>query len=297
LSTGDRYETLATTIATSYLNIPIIHLEGGEITGSLDDRIRHATTKMADYHFVSTERSRQIVCNMGESEERVYRTGCPSLDICQSILDDGRESYDPQDEYAGVGPRIDTDGEYLVVQFHPIPTEYESVYEHTWELIEAVDRIDIPTFWFWPNPDSGTGQVSQAMRQYRNRYEPENAHFYINLEPYDFLTLVSNSACVVGNSSVGIRECSYFGTPVVNIGDRQMYREQAEHVVNVPPEESEIYSGIQKQLDNGKYESSSLYGDGNASEQIIRILRELELTHKGSMKPDDITSETSLTTH
>jgi UDP-hydrolysing UDP-N-acetyl-D-glucosamine 2-epimerase len=288
LTTGDRYETLATTIATAYLNKPVVHLEGGEVTGSIDDRVRHATTKMSDYHFVSTERSQRIVRGLGEPSERVYRTGCPSIDLCRSILEDGRDYYDPQDEYGGVGPRIDTSGDYLVVQYHPLPTQYESMYDRTWELIEAVDSVDVPAFWFWPNPDSGTGQVAQAMRQYRGQREPEDAHFYINLNPYDFLTMVSNSACVVGNSSVGIRECSFFGVPTVNVGERQVHRERAENVVEVSPDADEIRKAIQKQLEVGRYESSTLYGDGNASEQITDILREEELTRKGSMDPSAV---------
>lgn len=288
LTTGDRYETLATTIATAYLNKPVVHLEGGEVTGSIDDRVRHATTKMSDYHFVSTERSQRIVRGLGEPSERVYRTGCPSIDLCRSILEDGRDDYDPQDEYGGVGPRIDTSGDYLVVQYHPLPTQYESMYDRTWELIEAVDSVDVPAFWFWPNPDSGTGQVAQAMRQYRGQREPEDAHFYINLKPYDFLTMVSNSACVVGNSSVGIRECSFFGVPTVNVGERQVHRERAENVVEVSPDADEIRKAIQKQLEVGRYESSTLYGDGNASEQITDILREEELTRKGSMDPSAV---------
>lgn len=297
LTTGDRYETLATTISASYLNTPVVHLEGGEITGSIDDRVRHATTKMADYHFVSTHRSKEIICEMGEPEERVFQTGCPSTDICRTIREEGRTDYDPQDEYSGVGPRIDTSGDYLIVQYHPIPTEYESMYDRTWELIEAVDRVDVPTFWFWPNPDSGTNQVSQALRQYRNQYEPENAHFYINLKPYDFLTLVSNSACVVGNSSVGIRECSFFGTPVVNIGDRQVFREQTENVLNVSPDEDEIHTAIQTQLGAGRYEQSDLYGNGTASEEITTHLKKIDLSRKGSMRPDDILSDTKLVTN
>lgn len=297
LTTGDRYETLATTISASYLNTPVVHLEGGEITGSIDDRVRHATTKMADYHFVSTERSKEIIREMGEPEERIFRTGCPSIDICRAIRSEGRIDYDPQDEYSGVGPKIDTSGEYLIVQYHPVPTEYESMHDRTWELIKAVDRVDMPTFWFWPNPDGGTSQVSQALRKYRNQYEPDNAHFYVNLKPYDFLTLVSNSACVVGNSSVGIRECSFFGTPVVNVGERQTYRERTENVVDVPTDEEEIYTAIQSQLNTGQCAQSTLYGDGTASEEITNRLREIDFSRKGSMEPDDILSDTKLITN
>jgi UDP-hydrolysing UDP-N-acetyl-D-glucosamine 2-epimerase len=288
LTTGDRYETLATTIATTYLNTVVIHLEGGEVTGSIDDRVRHATTKMSDYHFVSTQRSKRIVRGLGEGGNRVYRTGCPSIDLCKSIREDNRDGYDPQDEYGGVGPRIDTSNDYLVVQYHPLPTDYGSMYSRTWELINAVDSVDIPAFWFWPNPDSGTEQVAKAMREYRGQREPDDAHFYVNLNPYDFLTLVSNSACVVGNSSVGIRECSYFGVPTVNIGDRQVYREQAENVTDVSAEEAEIREAIENQLRVRRYDSSDIYGDGTASQQITEILRETNLGRKGSMDPSSV---------
>mgnify|MGYP000330224602 FL=1 len=288
LTTGDRYETLATTIATTYLNTVVVHLEGGEVTGSIDDRVRHATTKMSDYHFVSTERSKRIVQGLGESPDRVYRTGCPSIDLCESILEDDRADYDPQEEYGGVGPHIDTSDDYLVVQYHPLPTEYGSMYERTWELIDAVDAIDVPAFWFWPNPDSGNEQVAKAMREFRGQREPDDAHFYVNLKPYDYLTLVSNSACVVGNSSVGIRECSYFGVPTVNIGDRQVYRERAENVVDVPADDIEIRDTIEDQLNVGRYERSNIYGDGTASEQITDILREADLKPKGSMDPSSV---------
>jgi len=289
LTTGDRYETLATTIATAYLNKPVIHLEGGEITGSIDDRVRHATTKMSDYHFVSTSRSEEIVRGLGEPSERVYRTGCPSIDLCKEITEDNNDNYDPQDDYGGVGPQIDTSGDYLVVQYHPLPTEYESMYDRTWELIDAVDSVDVPAFWFWPNPDSGTGQVAQAMRQYRGQREPDDAHFYINLKPYDFLTMVSNSACVVGNSSVGIRECSFFGIPTVNIGNRQVHRERAKNVMDVPPESEKIREAIQKQLETGGYGRSTLYGKGDASRRITDILKSEKLERKGSMNPSDVT--------
>lgn len=288
LTTGDRYETLATTIATAYLNTVVVHLEGGEVTGSIDDRVRHATTKMSDYYFVSTERSERIVQRLGEPSDRVHRTGCPSIDLCQNILDDDRDDYDPQEEYGGVGPYIDTNGDYLVVQYHPLPTEHEQMYDRTWELIEAVDSIELPAFWFWPNPDSGTESVAKAMREYRGQREPDNAHFFVNLKPYDYLTLVSNSACVVGNSSVGIRECSFFGVPTVNVGGRQIYRERARNVFDVEPEREAIKTAIESQLENGKYEGSNLYGNGNASQRITDLLREIDLTRKGSMEPSSV---------
>lgn len=286
LTTGDRFETMATTIAATYLNVPVAHIEGGELTGSIDDKIRHATTKMSDYHFVSTERSAQIVEAMGESPGRIYNVGCPSIDICQTVQEEERVGYDPQTTYGGVGDDIDVTSEYIVVQYHPIPTKYKSNYDKTRQLIEAYERVDVQAFWFWPNMDAGTDQVSRAIRNYRETENPEGVRFFINLEPRDFLTVLNNAACIVGNSSVGIRESSYLGVPAVNIGDRQQNRERADNVCDVPCKSNQIAAGIRHQLQKETYEQSILYGDGDAGEYITDVLKELTPERKQAMTPE-----------
>ncbi len=286
LASGDRYETMASTLAASYLNIPVVHLEGGEITGSIDDKVRHATTKLSDYHLVSTERSKEIVCSLGESNSRVYRTGCPSIDLAEQIVKDGNDQYDPQQEYGGVGDTVDVTKEYIIVQYHPLPTEYESNYEKVQQLISAFDRLNVQAFWFWPNMDAGTDQVSKAIREYREDTDPDGVHFFISLNPYDYLTLVKNSACLVGNSSVGIRECSYFGVPAVNIGPRQQSRERGPNVQDVECDADEIETAIREQFDNGSYSRSTIYGDGNAAKTITDLIAELEPELKSPMTPN-----------
>ncbi|MCS4047525.1 UDP-hydrolyzing UDP-N-acetyl-D-glucosamine 2-epimerase [Salinibacter ruber] len=286
LTSGDRYETMACTLAASYLNVPVVHLEGGEITGSIDDKVRHATTKMADYHLVSTERSVWVVESLGESVDRIYYTGCPSIDVAERILQEGREQYDPQPEYGGVGDHVDVSSDYIVIQYHPIPTEYNSNYQKTMELISAHEKLDVPTFWFWPNMDAGTDQVSKAMREYREKNKPSNTHFFISLDPRDYLTLVKNSACMVGNSSVGIRECSYFGTPTVNIGDRQQSRERGPNVLDVMCDADAIAEGVRAQLSNGSYRQSQLYGTGDAAQKILDTIVDLEPELKSPMTRD-----------
>jgi UDP-hydrolysing UDP-N-acetyl-D-glucosamine 2-epimerase len=288
LTSGDRYETMATTIAASYLNIPVVHLEGGELTGSIDDKVRHATTKMADYHFVSTERSRRIVSQLGEPSDRIHETGCPSIDLCREIVGADRDDYDPQEAYGGVGDDVDVDQEYVVVQYHPLPTEYESNYEKTWTLIDAYEQLDVQAFWFWPNMDAGTDLVSKAIREYREKQDPGVVRFFINLDPRDYLTLVNNAECMVGNSSVGIRECSYFGVPTVNIGDRQQHRERADNVQDVPCETDDIADAIWAQLEHGRYTQSTRYGDGFAAEQITDFLGTTAPTLKDTMSPANI---------
>lgn len=288
LTSGDRYETMAVTLAASYLNIPVIHLEGGEITGSIDDKVRHATTKMADYHFVSTARAKTLVENLGESSNRVTRTGCPSIDLAKEITENGHERYDPQEEYGGVGDFVDTSSDYIVIQYHPIPTDYASNYEKTRELIEAYEQVDVQAFWFWPNMDAGTDQVSKAMREYREHVDPKGVRFFISLDPIDYLTLVFNSKGMVGNSSVGIRECSYFGVPTVNIGDRQQNRERGPNVTDVECDADGIAAAIENQLNNGRYERSELYGSGNAAQQITNEIAALEPTLKRPMTPEHL---------
>jgi UDP-hydrolysing UDP-N-acetyl-D-glucosamine 2-epimerase len=293
--TGDRFETMAATLGASYQNVPVCHFEGGEITGSIDEKVRHATTKMSDYHFVSTKRSARVVEHLGESPDRIYQTGCPSIDIAAKIKQSRSGTYDPQEKYGGVGDRVDVTDPYLVVQYHPLPTEYRSNYEKTKQLIEAVKQVDVQVFWFWPNMDAGTDQVSKAIREYRENESPDNVRFFINLEPEDYLTLVNNAACVVGNSSVGIRECSYFGIPTVNVGSRQTHRERGPNVVDVECETSAIEAAIKSQIDHGRYESSDIYGDGEAAGKIVEILTSITFERKKSMSPEQAGVQPELT--
>jgi UDP-hydrolysing UDP-N-acetyl-D-glucosamine 2-epimerase len=286
LTSGDRHETMASTLAASYLNIPVIHLEGGEITGSIDDKVRHATTKMADYHLVSTDRSKVIVRQLGEPDSRIYRTGCPSIEMAEQIIQEGRDKYDPQTEYGGVGDTVDVSQDYIVVQYHPVPTEYESNYAKTQELIKAYEELEVQAFWFWPNMDAGTDQVSKAIREYREQQDPDGIRFFISLDPHDYLTLVKNATCMVGNSSVGIRECSYFGIPTVNIGERQQSRERGPNVLDVASDAEEIVNGIETQLKKKSYPQSKIYGDGDAAQKITDTIAELDPELKPPMTPD-----------
>jgi len=285
ITIADRYETMAVTLAACYQNIPVVHTQGGEITGSIDEKVRHATTKLADYHMVSTERSVEVVNKLGEDRERIYLTGCPSMDIAKEIAESADENYDPQEQYAGVGKDIDVSENYIVVQYHPVPTEYESEYDKTWKLIEAIDALEVQAFWFWPNMDAGTDQVSKAIREYRDQRDPQDIRFYINMRPTHYLTLVNNSVCLVGNSSVGIRECSFLGQPSVNIGGRQQNRERAENVIDVPVDADVIQDAVEAQLENGRYERSTLYGEGDAATKMVDTMEGIDFGLKGSMDP------------
>lgn len=274
---ADRFETLATAVAASYMNIPVAHIQGGEVTGSIDEKVRHAVTKLADCHLVATDFASERVMRMGEESRKIFVTGCPSIDLAAEVLEDPSLDFNPFDRYGGVGDLHELLNGYLVVMQHPVTTEHELSRRHVMETLEAVHEINMPTLWFWPNVDAGSDGTSNGIRSFRERIKPANIHFFKNMSPLDFLRLLYNSKCLVGNSSVGIRECSFLGVPVVNIGTRQTGRERGENVIDIGYDRAGITSAIQNQLVNGRYPSNRLYGDGLAGERISEVLSSMPL--------------------
>lgn len=277
VTVADRFETLATAVAASYMNIPVAHIQGGEVTGSIDEKVRHAVTKLADLHLVSTEGARQRVERMGEEHRKVYVTGCPSIDLAAEIADDPALNFNPFERYGGVGELNELTNGYLVVMQHPVTTEHEKARAHVLETLEAVYEINMPTLWFWPNVDAGSDGTSNGIRSFREKYKPENINFFKNMAPTDFLRLLYSSRCLVGNSSVGIRECSFLGVPVVNIGTRQQGRERGQNVIDVGYSRKAIKEAIERQLGNGRYSQDKLYGTGHAGKEISYVLADAPL--------------------
>ena len=273
---ADRHETLATAVAAAYMNIPLVHIQGGEITGSIDEKVRHAVTKLADYHLVSTEQAGARVVRMGEEPETVIVTGCPSIDIAAGVLEAPALDFDPMLKYGGVGAEVDLSNGYLVVLQHSVTTEHELARQHVQETLHAAAESGMPALWFWPNPDAGSDGTSRGIRAFRESHNPGNLHFFKNMAPADFLRLIYHSSCLVGNSSAGIRECSFLGVPVVNVGGRQAGRDRGQNVVDVDYERGAILDAIRKQIAHGRYSSDSLYGDGAAGPRIADAIARLE---------------------
>jgi UDP-hydrolysing UDP-N-acetyl-D-glucosamine 2-epimerase len=275
---ADRYETMATAVAATYLNIPLVHIQGGEITGSIDEKVRHAVTKLADLHMVSTERAAERVIRMGERPDRVFNTGCPSIDVARRALEQPEiDTHELFEGYGGVGERLDLSGGYIVVLQHPVTTEYEESRRNVEETLRAVSEIGAPTLWFWPNVDAGSDGTSKGIRAFRESHSLPNIHFFKNLPPEDFIRLVYQSRCIVGNSSVAIRECSYLGTPAVNIGTRQEGRDRGANVRDVPYACQEIRAAIEGCLAGERLASDHLYGDGRSGERIAELLAKAPL--------------------
>jgi UDP-hydrolysing UDP-N-acetyl-D-glucosamine 2-epimerase len=276
VTVADRYETMSTAIAASYMNIPLIHIQGGEVTGNIDEKVRHAITKLADLHLVSTALAKERVIKLGEKPDRVSITGCPSIDIANQV--NQFSNFDVYKKYGGVGQLPDYSNGYLVVMQHAVTSEYDQSQFQIEETLKAITNTGIPTFWFWPNMDVGTDGISKGIRIHREKSELENIHFFMNMEPMDFLVLLKNSHGIIGNSSVGIRECSFLGVPTVNIGSRQGGRERGPNVIDVDYNHKEIEVAIQKQIKHGAYQKSTLYGEGDAGQKIANVIAKAVLT-------------------
>ena len=275
---ADRYETLATAVAASYMNIPVVHVQGGEVTGSIDEKVRHAVTKLANLHLVSTPLAAERVKRLGETAESVVLTGCPSIDIAAAVAARPELDFDPFEKYGGVGPKPDLSNGYVVVMQHPVTTEYDAARQQVEETLYAVKDIGYPVLWFWPNVDAGSDGTSKGIRVFREREKPDNLHLFRNMFPDDFLRLLVHSTAIIGNSSVAIRECSFLGVPAVNIGSRQIGRERGRNVIDVDHDRAAIGAAIKKHVNNGRYSRDCLYGDGRAGERIANCLATAALT-------------------
>lgn len=274
VSVADRFETMSTAIAASYMNIPLAHTQGGEITGSIDESVRHAITKLAHIHFPATQKSAENLVRLGENPNSVYWTGCPAMDIVADL--DLRLPGDIFDKYKGVGPGIDPSKPYLVVLQHPVTTEYGSGFDQVNETLQAIIKTGMQAAWLWPNIDAGSDDVSKGLRKFREFNKHLPIHFFLNFGVEDYARLINNCACLVGNSSSGIREGSFLGVPAVNVGTRQGGREHAENVLFANYNGPDICSAIEHQITHGRYPASDLFGDGKAGLRIAKILAEAE---------------------
>ena len=277
---ADRFETVAASIAAAYQNIPLAHIQGGEVSGNIDEKVRHANTKFSDIHLVASEDARKRVIRMGENPDYVINTGCPSMDLAKEVMESPELDFDPLVKYGGVGVNVSwTDG-YLVVMQHSVTTEFENAKKNIEVTLNAIYELKIPTFWFWPNVDAGSDSISKGLRIFRERYQPENIHFFKNMEPLDFLRLIKDSKCLIGNSSVGIRESAFLGVPVVNVGSRQRGRQRAKNVIDCGYDKVEIKKAININFSNGHHEPEFIYGDGTAGKKIANLLANIELIYQ-----------------
>lgn len=271
---ADRFEMMAITIAAAYMNIKIVHTMGGEVTGTIDESIRHAITKFAHVHFPANEDAKDRIIKMGEDPEFVFNFGCPRIDLVEDELkkDSYNELKDLFKEFKGIGNSFDIKEPFLLVSQHPVTTEYGSNRQQIEQTLEALNSLQMPTIMLWPNIDAGSDNISRGIRTFMEKNNPKWLYLYKNLPTNIYIHLMNTTACLIGNSSSGIREGAFIGTPVVNIGTRQNRRVRGNNVIDVGYSSTEILNGIKKQLQNGKYEGNYIYGYGDAGVKIADVL-------------------------
>ena len=275
---GDRFEQLAIAMAAAYLNKTIAHIEGGDRTGSIDESVRHAITKLAHIHFVTNEDARRRVLAMGEDPKYVFNTG--SLDVERVACQDSDIADITTRELSGygVGHDVDVTKPFLAVIQHPVTTEADNK-QHLETTFRALAALDMPIVWFWPNPDAGTAEMAETLRHFREHHEAATAkmRFITNVPADQFIALLKRAACVVGNSSAGIKECSFLGTPVVDIGGRQQGRLSADNVTRTGYDADEIRAAVKAQLVHGRYAPSHIYFRPNTSQSMVDVLAGVDL--------------------
>lgn len=277
LTVGDRFETMATTLAAAYMNIPIAHTMGGEITGTIDESIRHAVTKFSHIHFPASMDAKERIIKLGEKKENIFLVGCPRIDLVDAIIKLKKKNNN-EILSTGVGDTIDIDKPFILVSQHPVTTEYSESEHQMNQTLTALEKLNMQTIILWPNADAGSNGISKSIRKWRekNRFK-NNIRFFKNLSIDTYVYLMKKTSVLVGNSSSGIREGAFIGTPVVNIGTRQDSRQRGKNVIDIGYDTNKIIKAIQKQIKHGKYTSQSIYGDGQAGKKIAKILHNCDL--------------------
>ena len=273
LTVGDRFETMATTLSAAYMNLPIAHTMGGEVSGTIDESIRHAVTKFSHIHFPASEDAKNRIIRMGEEENSVYNVGCPRLDLVKQIINNEKiEKKINMGE--GVGEVIDLQKPFILLSQHPVTTEFGYGEKQITMSLEAISKTNLPAIVLWPNADAGSEDISRGIRKWREQGLDKKMHFFKNLPIEQYVYLMKKTSCLVGNSSSAIREGAFIGTPSVNIGTRQNRRERGKNVIDVNHNADEIYDSILKQIKSNRYPMDPIYGDGSAGVKIAKILSE-----------------------
>jgi UDP-hydrolysing UDP-N-acetyl-D-glucosamine 2-epimerase len=277
ITVGDRFETMCTTLAAAYMNIPIAHTMGGEVSGTIDESIRHAITKFSHIHFPASRDAAERIKKLGENKKNIFLVGCPRIDIVKKILKQKINNISQLINNSGVGDKIDLNQPFLLVSQHPVTTEYKNSENQILETLKAIKETKLQSIVLWPNADAGSGLLSRGIRKWRENNKAIKMRFFKNIDLNVYIHLMNKTSCLVGNSSSGIREGAYIGTPVVNIGTRQLNREKASNVISCAHQGVAIYNSIMYQVSHKKYPKSSIYGNGTAAKKIVKILNRIKV--------------------
>lgn len=263
---GDRGEMLAGAIVASYLQIPVAHIHGGDVSSTVDDSARHAITKLSNIHFAATRKSALRIKQMGENPENIFVVGAPGLDSIIKVKDNIDENY--------LKEKYNIAKDFVLVLQHPVSLEVESSSNQIKQTLDAVTLTDYQVLLIYPNADAGGRAMIDKIKEY-------DVDAYKNIPHDDFIGLLGLASALIGNSSSGIIESSSFKLPVINIGTRQAGREKAENVVDVGYDSNEILTALNYIKSNDYLDKlnncKNPYGDGKSGENILKILKDLDI--------------------
>jgi len=265
---GDRGEMLAGALAAIHLNIPIVHVHGGERSGTVDEPVRHAISKLAHYHLVTTEGARERLVHMGEKPEHVFVTGAPGLDGLQELPVRSRDDLCRQ-------WRFDPDRPVALVVFHAVLQEQSEAGAQMDSIVHAVLSERVQALCLMPNADAGGSLIRQALESHAQHPDVRSV---THLAREDYISWMRVADVMVGNSSSGIIEAASLRLPVVNVGSRQSGRERSGNVVDVPSVKADIAAAVRKALHGPRGPWPNVYGDGHAGERIVALLASLPLS-------------------
>lgn len=280
---GEHFEVFSAAVAAALMNIPLAHARGGEVTGTIDESLRHAITKLAHIHFPATEESRRRLVKLGERPESIFLVGCPSVDSLLGVPQKSKkelffsEELDPKVKPVGQKP-LDPEQPFLLFIQHPVTTEFDDSYHQIQESLAAIKELDMQTIMMWPNADAGSDLIVKGIRQFQLKNQLPKLYAYKRLRGETFINLMRQADCFITNSSSGPSEACYFGTPVVNVGTRQNGRERGKNLVDAGYGKDEIVAAARRQLAHGKYEPEHLYGEPPVAKKMAEILATVDLT-------------------
>ena len=281
LTVGDRYETISTAIAATYMNIPLAHTMGGEISGTIYESVRHAVTKFSNIHFTATNISKKNVIKLGEDPKYVYNVGCPRIDTVKKVLNTKIENKNLNKliNSIGVGNNIDVNKPFVMIMYYPVTSEYGKGETQVINLLNAVNKFDIQKIFFWPNSDAGYEDISRGIRKWREKNKDYKTKFIKNLEQKYFYHFLKKTKCLLGNSSSGLREGCYIGVKNICIGTRQNGREIGKNTIMIKSDYKSIYNSLKNVLDSKKkFKKDYRYGKGNSGKKIVNILEKIEIS-------------------
>lgn len=277
---ADRVEHLAAAATAATMNIPVAHMNGGDVSGSIDESYRHAITKFSHLHFPNCKSSEHRLLAMGERKDRVFLVGDAALDSIHLLkLADRKEI---REKYG-----LPVDPPCLLAIFHAVSSESQTAEDQVGTFLSAVTSLQMPTLFLSPNADAGGRVMVQRLKELAQT--SPTIKFVTSVPHADYLSLLKHGNVLVGNSSSGILEAPSFGLPVVNVGSRQNNRERAENVIDVPVAFGAIVGAIKKALTDETFIAQSKactnpYGEGKAAQKIVEILATLNLTKESTQK-------------